>query len=87
MFLIIYAALPPHQAVFSSVDVTTLHVGYRDQWFDAQMSGIKILKDDEILRPVDKKIVFQNIEWLLAFFDFLGHRKYTLTLIRDNFFW
>jgi hypothetical protein len=35
--------------------------------FDAQMSGIKFWTSDENLRPVYKKPVLQNIEWLLAF--------------------
>jgi hypothetical protein len=48
--------------------------------FDAQMYGIKIYKGDETLKPVNKK-PFSNIEWLLAFLDFLVHKKYTLTLL------
>ncbi len=38
--------------------------------FDAQMSGIKIQKGNEILRPVYKKTIFRNIEWLLLFWAF-----------------
>jgi hypothetical protein len=40
--------------------------------FDAQMSGIKILKGDEILKPVYKKNLFSEIciEWLLPFWTF-----------------
>jgi hypothetical protein len=33
-------------------------VSSKDQGFDAQMSGIKIYKGDEILRPVYKKTFF-----------------------------
>jgi hypothetical protein len=54
--------------------------------FDAQMSGINILKGDEILRPVYKKTVFRNTDWLLAFLDLLVHKEYTLTLRDENFF-
>ncbi len=35
--------------------------------FDAQMSSIQIQKGNEILRPVYKKTIFRNIEWLLPF--------------------
>ncbi len=44
------------------------------------MSGIKVLKADDILRPVYKKTIFRNIEWLLPFWTFLftksAHRPY-----------
>jgi hypothetical protein len=51
--------------VFLSVQCT---VGTSD--FDAQMSGIKISKGNEILRAVYKKTIFRNIEWLLPFWAF-----------------
>ncbi len=44
------------------------------------MSGIKLWKGDENLRPVYKKTVLRNIVWLLEFWT-LVLRKYTLTLL------
>ncbi len=47
----------------------------RDQWFRRPDIRHKILKGDEILRPVLKNRFpkYSNIEWLLAFWTFLVH--------------
>ncbi len=52
---------------------------------DAQISGIKFWKGDEIPRPVYKKNFSQNWE-VASILDFLVHKKYTMTILWDEFF-
>jgi hypothetical protein len=59
----------------------TVHCTVGTSDFDAQMSGVKIKKDDEFLRPVYKKPFSKILSSCFHFDFFLVHKKYTLTLL------